>query len=96
MGEEEYQLGIESLNLNLAEICGKQYIIEHIVADYKQRSAEKMYKYYITDLLKSLAESQRISVNQRYYDMINENCTGEKTADQIAADILEEFERLGG
>lgn len=39
------------------ELYGKSYVIEHCVSEYLKRREDKLYKVYVTDALKAIAEN---------------------------------------
>lgn len=82
------------------DIFGEDYISQHTLQYVKQRNKDIIYRVYITDILKMLAENTgRLSQaftqegkapSQRYYDLIKEEQQEEpeQTGDEIIADIL--------
>lgn len=77
--------------MDLVNICGKEYIIDYCVADYKDRADEKIYRVYITDSLKIIG-----SLNKRYIDMISPTPTEDRTADEIISDLSRKLDEIGG
>lgn len=73
----------------MLNLMGSIYVIEHVITEYKIESEEKFYKTYITDLLKTLAEINNITVSGRFIDLLNVSPEPEKTGDEIAKDIIE-------
>ena len=53
---------------------------------------EKAYKVYITDVVKSIAESFGASVTKRYIDLIDSEPEDERTGDEVAMEVIQ---RLG-
>lgn len=41
----------------MLELYGRGYVIEHCLSEYKKRSEEKLYRIYVTDTLKAIAEN---------------------------------------
>lgn len=80
---------IRTINLEMLNLMGSIYVIEHVIAEYEIESEEKFYKTYITDLLKTLAEINNITVSGRFIDLLNISPEPEKTGDEIAKDIIE-------
>jgi len=41
----------------MLDLYGKSYVIEHCISEYLKRREEKLYKIYVTDALKAIAEN---------------------------------------
>ena len=41
----------------MLNIYGKRYVIEHCISEYLKRREEKLYRIYVTDALKAIAEN---------------------------------------
>lgn len=76
-------------------------VIKYAEAKYQETVKDTLYKFYVTDCLKSINESianflgGRV-IQTRYYDMINpapDNATDE-TADEIISSIKLNLERM--
>lgn len=80
---------IRTINLDMLNLIGSIYVIEHVIIEYNIESEEKFYKTYVTDLLKTLAEINNITVSGRFIDLLNVSPEPEKTGDEIAKDIIE-------
>ena len=50
------------------EIFGRGYIIEHCISAFKVSQEEKLYKVYMSDLLRAQFKDNSIP---RYYDLIS-------------------------
>lgn len=76
-----------NIQLDLLNLFGSYYVIEHVIAEANKRSEERFYRIYASDMLKAIAESLGAEVNERYVDLIN-NDVDTRTGDEIAADII--------
>ena len=52
------------------------------------RYEEKLFRSYVSDLLKVVAEGKTAAVNYRYADLIEQPKQEEKTADEIAIEVI--------
>ena len=77
--------------MDLANICGREYIIDYCVINYKDRADEKIYKVYVTDSLKIIG-----SLNKRYIDMLSLTPSESRTADEIISDLSRKLDEIGG
>lgn len=57
MGPDRYLTYLETINLNLLDILGKEYIIDHIVSEIQKQTEQKLLNVYITDALKALVNN---------------------------------------
>lgn len=88
MGAESYAECINTIRLDLLEILGKSYIIQHCVAFLKNKSKEKAFQIYVTDSLKIIAETLAHHyggsvLNMRYADIISDEEPENRTAEDI-------------
>lgn len=72
----------------MLELFGKRYVIDHMVAEHNQRGQEQLYRAYTSDVLKAIAESIGVVVYHRYEDLIATPSEEEKTADEIAMEVM--------
>ena len=85
------------LNVELIEILGKGYIVEHCIALYNSREEERLYRVYVTDLLTGifnrLTPSGAEPLTARYADCLQyaRPKKVEKTGDEIAAEIIKKW-----
>lgn len=65
------------------DIYGKEYVIDHCQSEYKRRSEERIYRIYITDALKVIAE------NTTHFAGVDEFIDYGSTMSMRWADVLE-------
>lgn len=67
---------------------GTEYLIDHIVLEHNARVEERVYRDYTSDMLMSIAESMGVQVNARYAELIRPRERDERSADEIALDVI--------
>lgn len=82
----------------MLELYGKGYVIEHCIALLRRQSKEKLYKVYITDGIKAIADtlahmSQNggTSLNVRWYELDTPQKKDTRTADEIISSIKQKL-----
>ena len=100
MGADKYLRYIQTIRLDLLELFGNGYVIDHCIAvftneqeEIKKCEEEKQYRYYLTDCLKLIAENTAkyaggSYISNRYKDIVDPQPIMEKTGDEIAAEII--------
>lgn len=104
MGADEYQSLIHTIRLDLLEIFGSGYVIDHCISAFslkqdqlRREQEEKVYRNYIADCLKVITENTaKSAMGEAYYitnrlaDIIDPNPAAEeeKTGDEIAEEIM--------
>ena len=74
----------------MLDLFGSDYVIDHVMAEAEDYFHEKAYRHYVTEMLKSLAESWGTPVIMRYLDMIEQKEPEEElTGDEIALGVIE-------
>ena len=68
MGADQYFECVKSVRLDLLEIFGREYVVEHCISAFKILQEEKVFKIYVTDSLKAMGEGKRLA--DRYADII--------------------------
>ena len=96
MGAESYAECLETINIDLLQILGKSYIIQHCVAFLKNRAILRAYQTYVTDALKVIAENtagtgKAHTLNMRFADLISEEKPEERTEQDIINSIKEKL-----
>lgn len=89
-------------SLQHLELFGKGYVIEHCIAFFRRQQKEQMYRVYITDALKAIAENTSrmyggVSIKTRYADIIGDENTHreeKRTPDQIIDHIRNKLKAL--
>jgi len=77
---------IESIRLDLLDLFGSGYVIDHCVSAFLKSQREELYQYYITDALKVIGHLDR-----RFFDYFKPE--EERTAKEIIDSIKK---KLGG
>lgn len=88
MGESAYIDYCRNINLELLDLFGRGYVIDHVVAEHNNRMKGEIYKFYVSDLLKCLAESWGANIHYRYADMIDPQTEEQKSGDDIAYEVI--------
>lgn len=88
MGEAAYIDYCRNINLELLELLGSRYVIDHVVAEHNNRMKDETYKVYVGDLLKCLAESWGANIPYRYADMIDPQTEEQESGDDIAYEVI--------
>lgn len=95
-----------TIRLDLLEMLGKPYILDHCVNHLKKTSEETALKVYITDALKAVAENTGkfvkggMTMRRRFVDVINNvpeesKEDSQKRADDIIARMKNKLAKLG-
>lgn len=82
----------DGLSVELLEMLGRGYVIEHCVSLFNKKAKEKAYRIYVTDTLKLLNENiaKRMcgkTLEYRYYDLV-EGKKETKNAGEIVLDVM--------
>ena len=93
MGADGYIRAISTIRLDLLEIFGRGYVVDHCVAFFKKEKDETLYRCYVADLLKVTAEMAGRAAGyevtaQSYRELIGLVKEDDRTGDEIAADII--------
>lgn len=83
------------INLEMLDLIGKGYIVDHCVSLFENRAKERLFQIYITDTLKCLNDNVAkvfggATLKMRYYDLLEsgKKTESEKTGDEIALEII--------
>ena len=95
------------IRLDLLELYGREYVIEHCTSVYLKRREDRLYKVYITDVLKAIAENTThyqgaeemfdygSSISMRWIDVIEPQEEVKETDDRSCTDIVDDiWERI--
>lgn len=88
MGADAWIDYCRNIQLDLVELFGSYFVIEHVISEARARNEERLYRIYASDMLKAIAEGVGFEVNMRYADIINDE-VDTRTGDEIAAEIIE-------
>lgn len=94
MGADEYFTCLKSIRLDMLELMGSGYVIEHCVSVYSERCRDKAYKNYVADALMCISESTASCyggsyLDTRYAELVGDVEVDDRTGDEIALDIIE-------
>lgn len=77
MGSDEYESCVKTIRLDLLDLFGSGYVIEHCVSAFLERQKEKAYKIYITDCLYSITNMYSVShggkefpITKRFFEIL--------------------------
>ena len=89
-GEHDYVNYCRTINLDLLELHGSEYVIDHVICEHNQEVKEDTYRNYTSDLLKIIAETLGCTIPHRYDDMIirPKEEKQEKTGDEIVLEVI--------
>lgn len=79
-------------------LFGKHYVIEHFINAQKQKNDEKVYRAYVTDAIKLIAElygsTHHAQINiPRYVDVENPKKEETRTAEEIIENVFKGFKK---
>ena len=89
MGADGYFEGLKTINVQLAEIMGRRYVIDHCISAFRQSQEEKLFRVYVTDCLRAAIRSD----GARYWDLIKPQ-TDTRTDVEIVNSIKDKMRRL--
>lgn len=97
MGEREFKECIQSIRLDLLELFGRGYVIEHCVSAFVKMQEDKAFRVYVTDALKAIADNtarqvKGATLSKRFVDLI----TPEPSAEEIADNEQRAQETISG
>ena len=75
MGADRYGEYIQSIRLDLLELFGSGYVIQHCISAFTKEQKETAYRTYVTDALKVIAENTArfnggMTMNARFAEII--------------------------
>ena len=73
IGGRTYGDYLIEIDLQKAEFFGDEYIMQYMLSRYRSESKEKVYKAYVTDTLKVIAENKGILISQKKRKMSPKN-----------------------
>lgn len=91
----------ESLNIDFVDMLGSGYVMDHCMSAFKYRQEEKLYRVYVTDALKAIADNTRryaggYNLTSRFFDWVYKDKPKgnkrEETADEIILRIKQKIE----
>lgn len=91
MGSDEYFRCISTIRLDMLELMGSGYVVEHCVAAFAERCEKKAYRNYMADGIKCISETIAnvyggTYMENRLADLMD--TTPEKTGDEIALEVI--------
>ena len=89
MGESAYLDLCRNIRLDLLDMFGSNYVIEHVAAEYNRRMEERLFREYVSEVLKCTAEGWGARISCSYSEMINPQKKEEpENGDEIALDVI--------
>ena len=90
-GEEAWDYS--GLSLELLDMIGRGYVVEHCVSSFNKRQKELAFQIYVTDTLKSIDEKLfntfgGTAYKDRFIDRITSEKKPVKSGDEIAAEVI--------
>lgn len=79
----------------MLELFGSEYVADHVLLEYNNRQNNLIYKMYVTDIIKTMAQGHIIKDAPRYIELIRNNKQEEKSGDEIALDVIRRLELAG-
>jgi len=75
---------------------GRGYVIDHCVSTHNSFMREKIYRAYVTDVLKAIAKVNGITSDKRYVDLAYRQIVEEtRTPEEIIDTISTKLKKLG-
>ena len=96
MGADGFAECLDTIRIDLMDILGKGYIIQHCVAFLKNKAVYKAYQICVTDALKVIAENTAhanggLTLNMRFADVISDEQPEERTEEEIINNLKEKL-----
>lgn len=76
------------MRLDLLEMFGSGYLLEHIRAEHKRAMEEKLFYVYMSDMAKFMAETWGGKVESRYSELIRPQEDTPESGDEVALSII--------
>lgn len=76
----------------MLELFGSEYVIDHVMAEYHNRAKEVIYRNYVCDVLKCIAESWGSQVAYEYRELVEPTAESAESGDEVALRVIK---RLG-
>lgn len=70
-------------------------MVEHVVAEHRNRIREENYRIYTTDVLACLAERLGVTVNYRYRELVETHEEKPMSGDEIALMVIKRLDLKG-
>jgi len=83
------------IDLNMLEIIGRGYVIQHCISLFKKYQEELSYRFYETELLRGIAKSLGLNVNMTYRDILEPKKEETRTAGEIISNIKKKLNERG-
>lgn len=87
--------------MDLLDLFGRGYVIEHCISHLKQISKDEAYRIYITDALKAIADNtgklvkDGVGMRKRFSDFISESADeSDKDAEKEAQKIKDHMKNV--
>lgn len=103
MGAAEYFKLIQDIRLDMLDLCGSSYVIEHCMAAFSVSQERKLYQSYVAECMRVITENtaglskQGKYITMRYMDIIKpqkeETQKDTRSAEEIIASIKSKLGR---
>lgn len=90
---------IESVRLDLLELFGRGYVVEHCISAFNEKQKEETYRLYVAEILRGIGKQVGVSFSMSYTELIKSMKPQKeetRTADEIIGGIKDKLRRLGG
>lgn len=102
VGADEFRRLIADIRLDMLDLLGKGYVIDHCVSLFHKEQKDKQYRAYITDALMAITETladryggRKMSI--RWIEMNQPpKPEDERTGEEIKESIMSKLKKLGG
>lgn len=74
------------MRLDLLELFGSGYVIDHCVAAINAEQQEECYRVYVTDMLANIYNGLGGSCKTRYYNILHPAPVDTRSAEEIVAE----------
>lgn len=95
---------METIRLDLVEMIGWRYVIEHCISSFLKLQEERAYRTYVTDALMLISENTANISNGKYmnkhfsdiYEKGEQKEEKKPTAEEVKEKIKSKFRKKGG
>lgn len=92
IGADEYFDAVKTIRLDLLNLLGSGYVVEHCVSAFRIKAREEIWKGYIAEGVKILTENTSLRggahLAKSYRELIDTKKEPEKTGDEIVREII--------
>ena len=97
MGADRFFKLTENIRLDLLELYGSGYVIDHCISAFSEYQEHFSYCIYVTDMLRAIVTSGRTAEVTRWVDLITPQQEEPQNTEELAENIKARFiNGLGG